>query len=118
MYKNTLRGLINLAKKLYFSSQFIKQRGNGRKTWQTIDINALHRKPHKSSPIGVLINGDMCSDKKNMANAFNKYFATICTNNNPGNILFLILTVSMPLFIQLLNLRQLTMQQLYNTYPI
>ena len=27
----------------------------------------------------------MCSDKKNMANAFNEYFATICTNNNPCN---------------------------------
>ena len=32
-------------KKLYFSSQFIKQRGNGRKTWQTID-DALHKKKH------------------------------------------------------------------------
>ena len=32
-YKNTLRHLVNQAKKLYFSSQFIKQRGNGRKTW-------------------------------------------------------------------------------------
>ena len=84
MYKNTLRRLINQAKKLYFSGQFIKQRGNGRKTWQTID-NALHRKPHKSSPDGVLINGDKCNDKKNMANAFNEYFATICTNNNPCN---------------------------------
>ena len=80
----TLRRLINQAKKLYFSGQFIKQRGNDRKTWQTID-NALHRKPHKSSPDGVLINGDMCNDKKNMANAFNEYFATICTNNNPCN---------------------------------
>ena len=69
MYKNALRRLINYAKKLYFSGQFIKQRGNGRKTWQTID-NALHRKPHKSSPDGVLINRDMCSDKKNMENAF------------------------------------------------
>ena len=27
----------------------------------------------------------MCSDKKNMANAFNEYFATICTNNNTCN---------------------------------
>ena len=84
MYKNTLRRLINQAEKLYFSGQFIKQRGNGRNTWQNID-NALHRKPHKSSPNGVLINGDMCSDKKNMANAFNEYVATICTNNNPCN---------------------------------
>ena len=27
----------------------------------------------------------MCSDKKNMANTFNEYFAIICTNNNPCN---------------------------------
>ena len=39
-YKITLRHLINQGKKLYFSGQFIKQKGNGRKTWQTID-NAL-----------------------------------------------------------------------------
>ena len=39
-------------KKLYFSGQFIKQRGNGRKTWQTID-NALHRKSNKTSPNAV-----------------------------------------------------------------
>ena len=51
---------------------------------QTID-NALHKKTHKSSPVGVLLNGDMCSDKKNITNAFNEYFATICTNNNPCN---------------------------------
>ena len=108
MYKNTLRSLNNQAQKLYFSSQFIKQRGNGRKTWQTID-NTLHRKPHKSSPDGVLINGDMCSDKKNMANAFNEHFATI-TNNNPCNNTVPTLNISKPLFIQLLNLRQLTMQ--------
>ena len=44
--KNTLRRLINQAKKLYFSSQFIEQRGNGRKTWQTID-NALHKKSNR-----------------------------------------------------------------------
>ena len=27
----------------------------------------------------------MLYDKKNMANAFNEYFATICTNNSPCN---------------------------------
>ena len=31
------------------------------------------------------MNGNMCSDKKNMANVFNEYVATICTNNNPCN---------------------------------
>ena len=43
VYKNTLRRLINQAKNIYFSTQFEKNRGDGKKTWQTID-NALHRK--------------------------------------------------------------------------
>ena len=117
MYKNTLRRLINQAKKLYFSGQFIKQRGNGRKTWQTID-NALHKiKPHKSSPAD---DGDfLCSDKKNMANAFNEYFATICTNNNPCNktvhhINYLNVSIHSTFKFKTI----ITMQQLYNTYPI
>ena len=77
-YKCTLRRLINQAKKPYFSGQFLKQRGNGRKTWQTID-NALHRKSNRISPNAILIDGDICTNKENMANAFNKYFANICT---------------------------------------
>ena len=83
-YKSTLRRLINQTKKLYFSGQFLKQRGNGRKTWQTID-NALHRKSNRISPNAILIDGDICTNKENMANAFNKYFATICTTIQAPN---------------------------------
>ena len=83
-YKSTLRRLINQAKKLYFSGQFLKQRGNGRKTWQTID-NALHRKSNRISPNAILIEGDICTNKENMANAFNKYFANICTTIQAPN---------------------------------
>ena len=75
-YKNTLRRLINQAKKRYFSGQFIKQRGNGRKTWQTID-NTLHRKFNKTSPNAVLIDGDICTNKENMANAFNNMLTSV-----------------------------------------
>ena len=83
-YKSTLRRLINQAKKLYFSGQFLKQRGNGRKTWQTID-NALHRKSNRISPNAILIDRDICTNKENMANAFNKYFANICTTIQAPN---------------------------------
>ena len=83
-YKSTLRRLINQAKKLYFSGQFFKQRGTGRKTWQTID-NALHRKSNRISPNAILIDGDICINKENMANAFNKYFANICTTIQSPN---------------------------------
>ena len=44
VYKNMLCRLINQAKNIYLSTQFEKKnRGDGKKTWQTID-NALHRK--------------------------------------------------------------------------
>ena len=66
-----------------------------------------HRDPHKSSHNGVGINSDMCSHKKNMVNAFNEYFATICTNNDPFNN-----TVPHTNYLKAVNLnvRQLTMQ--------
>ena len=41
--------------------------------------NAIHRKSNKTSPNAVLIDGDICTNKENMADAFNNYFADICT---------------------------------------
>ena len=105
MYKNTLRRLITQAKKLYFSGQFNKQRDNGRKTWQTID-NALHRKPHKSSPDDVLINGGMCNDKRTWRMHLMNTLLLFVQITIHAIILFLTLTILMPLFIQRLNLRQ------------
>ena len=79
-YKNTLRKTIAQAKKLYYSNQFARHVGNGQKTWQTID-SALHRKPPKSTPESISINSKLCTNKKEIANEFNNYFATICANN-------------------------------------
>ena len=51
-----------------------------KKTWQTID-SALHRKPPKSNSELISINSKLCTNKKEIANEFNNYFATICANN-------------------------------------
>ena len=40
-YKSTLRRLINQAKKLYFSGQFLKQRGNGRKNGKQLTMHYI-----------------------------------------------------------------------------
>ena len=79
-YKNTLRKTIKEAKKKYFSNQFGRYEGNGKKTWQTID-NALHRKSRKTIPDAISINAKLSTNKQEIANEFNKYFATICANN-------------------------------------
>ena len=52
----------------------------------------------------------MCSDKKNMANAFNEYFATMCTNDNPCNNTVPHTNYLKASIHSIFNLRQLTMQ--------
>ena len=71
-----MRKTITQAKKIYFSNQFTRHVGNGQKTWQTID-NALSRKPPKSTPDTISIDSKLCTNKKDKANEFNNYFATI-----------------------------------------
>ena len=87
-YKNSLRKIINLAKNYYFSTQFQKNKGDGKKTWETLD-NVLHRKTSKSSPDAIQINDKLSTDKTEMADSFNTYFSTICATSeidNPNNV--------------------------------
>ena len=76
-----LRRLINQAKTLYYGTDFNRQRGNGKKTWRTVD-NALHRRVKKTTPDAMLIKKEICTDKTDIADAFNDNFATICSNNH------------------------------------
>ena len=87
-YKNSLRKIINLAKNYYFSTQFQKNKGDGKKTWETLD-NVLHRKTSKSLPDAIQINDKLSTDKTEMADSFNTYFSTICATSeidNPNNV--------------------------------
>ena len=69
-YKNILRRLINQAKTLYHGTEFNRHRGNGKKTWRTLD-NALHRKVKRTTPDVMLIKEEICTDKTDIADAFN-----------------------------------------------
>ena len=87
-YKNSLRRIINLAQNYYFSTQFQKNKGDGKNPWETID-NVLHRKASKSSPDAMQINDKLSKDKTEMADSFNTYFFTICATSeidNPDNV--------------------------------
>ena len=53
-YKNTLRRLINQAKKNIILNNLTKTNVMAKKTWQTIDP-ALHRKTPKFSPDAIII---------------------------------------------------------------
>ena len=87
-YKNSLRRIINRAKNYYFSTQFQKNKGDGKKTWETLD-NVLHSKTSKSLPDAIQINDKLSTDKTEMADSFNTYFSTICATSeidNPNNV--------------------------------
>ena len=53
----------------------------GKKTWRTLD-NALHRKTKRTTPDAMLIKEEICTNKTDIADAFNDYFATISSNNH------------------------------------
>ena len=76
-----------LRPKNIFSNQFLVDLnvGNGQKTWQTI-ANAFNRKPPKSTSYTISIDSKLCTNKKDIANEFNNYFATICANNQIPDI--------------------------------
>ena len=84
VYKNVLRRLINRAKNIYYSTQFENNKGDGRKTWRTM-YNLLHRKSSKSIPDAIIVEDKLATDKSKIADAFNKYFATVCMTNENAN---------------------------------
>ena len=95
VYKNVLRRLIIQAKIIYYSAQFENNKGDGRKTWRTMD-NLLHRKASKSIPDAIIIEDKLPTDKGKIADAFNRYFATICVTD--GNV-----NQNLPLYDEYLN---------------
>ena len=53
-YQNVLRRLINQSENMYYSTQFENNKGDGRKTWRTMN-NLLHRKSSKSIPDAIIL---------------------------------------------------------------
>ena len=47
--------------------------------------NLLHRKASKSTPDAIIIEDKLSTDKGKIANAFNKYFATVCVTDENVN---------------------------------
>ena len=74
----------NQAKNIYYSIQFENNKSDGRKTWRTMD-NLLHRNSSKSIPDAIIVEDKLATDKGKIADAFNKYFATVCMTDENAN---------------------------------
>ena len=75
LYSNTLTKIKAFSKKIYFCSEFARNKKNPRKTWEIIR-SALPCKPNREPHIAF----KETQDPKVIANQFNDYFCSIGSN--------------------------------------
>ena len=78
-FRRKLKNLIIQAKRLYTYNKFQSAQGNCKKTWQL--INELRGKTIKKTKPYFIINAEIVTNRRNIANEFNKYFLAIATHN-------------------------------------
>ena len=77
-YKNIIRRTIMHAKRTYYKTVFNSYSTNLKKTWQTINESLNRRKKKQDFPQEFkLANGNLISDPKQIADAFNDFFVNI-----------------------------------------
>ena len=77
-YKNIIRRTIMHAKRTYYKTVFNSYSTNLKKTWQTINESLNRRKKNQDFPQEFkLANGNLISDPKQIADAFNDFFVNI-----------------------------------------
>ena len=83
IYKNfrkKLKSIIKLAKRKYYSIRFSNIQGNMKKTWGL--INELRGKAKKPINSCFKIDSHLIEDKREIADGFNNFFASIARNMN------------------------------------
>ena len=79
-YNKILKKLIRQAKIQYYSDQFDKNKSNIRHTWSTIKEILNKCKDKKEFPAFFTIKDEHVTDKTDISNKFNSFFANIDTN--------------------------------------
>ena len=89
VYRNKLKHVLNVSKKLYYKQYFCNNVNNIKAMWRGIKqiINTKGRK--MSFPSTLEVNGNCLVDTKSIANAFNEYFTSVgpmlANSIQPGN---------------------------------
>ena len=77
-FKNIIRMTIMHAKLTYYKNEFNSYSTNLKKTWQTINESLNRQKKKQNFPQAFkLANGNLISDPKQIADAFNEFFINI-----------------------------------------
>ena len=66
-----------MAKKDYYSNKFDKHKTDIKKLWETFN-EVLHRSSSKQTPDCIVIDNQLCTNLKEIANVFNSFFVNIC----------------------------------------
>ena len=85
-YRNVNNKLVRASKKLYFTKELSKNTKNLKKTWSILN-EVLMKKTKSKSLSAIIVNGAEITDKKSIADNFNKFFTSvaskIASNINP-----------------------------------
>jgi hypothetical protein len=109
-FRNCVSNSQKVAKRDYYTGMILENKFKPKLMWKC--LRELLPGNSKSTPKGLLVNGQIITEKKPMANAFNQYFTSICKNlankitsvvtftpPNPFNICFRFPTVT-PEFVE------------------
>lgn len=75
--RNMIVKLLRITKSDYYEHLFLENKNNMKETWKNIRKIININKKSNVSPQSLLVNKTLVSDKKAMAEEFNKYFTTI-----------------------------------------
>lgn len=80
VYRNIVKKCIKHAKEKFYANKFVECKGNGKKTWQL--INQVRGKSKQSIKPMFVIENEKISNRRMIADAFNKYFTSIAEEMN------------------------------------
>ncbi|KAL5264608.1 hypothetical protein ACHWQZ_G005631 [Mnemiopsis leidyi] len=80
VYRRSLNHLINSAKRKYHGEKIAECAGDSKKTWQI--INNLRGKKTRVIKPNFIIDNERVTNRRVIANEFNKYFASLASNLN------------------------------------
>ena len=79
-YRKCLKSIISLAKSKFYNTKILENSQNHKKTWEI--INQLRGKTRKSIKPSFIINNKRITERRIIAQEFNKYFVSIALNMN------------------------------------
>ena len=79
-YRYTLKHTIKQAKRCYTGKKIKESEGDSKKTWRI--INELRGKRKRSMKPQFMINNERITERRVIANAFNRYFTSLATDLN------------------------------------